>query len=98
MHHKTSEKQTLQQRISRLQFATSVLESPVSLQRAAYAAQAAEVLRLSRSSAARTAGLKRIAQQAWQLPSHTRDDASFNQLMQLVDLAVQVQTGRTARP
>jgi hypothetical protein len=94
----TGEKHTLQQRISRLQFATSILESPVSLQRAAYAAQVAEVLRLSRSSAARTAGLKRIAQLAWQLPTHTRDDASFNQLMQLVDLAVQVQTGRTARP
>lgn len=94
----TGKKQTLQQRISRLQFATSILESPVSLQRAAIAAQTAEVLRLSRSSAARTAGLKRIAQQAWQLPAHTRNDAAFGQLMQLVDLAVQVQTGRIARP
>jgi len=95
---KTGEPQKLQQRISRLQFATSVLESPVSLQRAAVAAQAAEVLRLARSSAARTAGLKRIAQQAAQLPTYTRSDASFSQLLQLIDLALQVQTGRAARP
>ena len=95
----TGQEQKLQQRISRLQFATSVLESPVSLQRAVIAAQTAETLRLARSSTARAAGLRRVSQLAWQLPTHTRNDVAFQQLLRFVDLAVQVQTGRgAARP
>ena len=91
----TGKQQTLRQKISRLQFATSVLESPVSLQRAAVAAQAAEVLRLSRSSSARTSGLRRLAQHANQLPTHTRRDPAFKQMLSLIDVALQVQTGRS---
>ena len=92
---KTGKERTLRQKISRLQFATSVLESPVSLQRAAVAAQAVEVLRLSRSSSARASGLRRLSQHATGLPTHTRRDPAFQQMLGLIDTALRVQTGRS---
>jgi hypothetical protein len=56
----TGETHRLQQRVSRLQFATSFAEAPLSLQAATVAAEAAEVLRESSFVANKSRGLKDV--------------------------------------
>jgi len=91
-------RRVVRQRISRLQVATSIWESPVSLQRAAVAAEAAEVLRESKFAPQTAAGLEFVLQHVAELPPHVRDDAAFARLVRLVEFALLAEQGKVLPP
>jgi Ca-activated chloride channel family protein len=82
------------QRISRLQFATSILESPLSLQRAAIAAETAEVLRLSTFAPAPLRGLRQILERSADLHPRALGDPSMAEMLTFVRQAERVRTGK----
>jgi Ca-activated chloride channel family protein len=75
------------QRISRLQFATSLAEAPISLQAAAIAAETAEILRGSHYAPAATHTLARVLEQADRVHPALQRQPEFAELMKLVELA-----------
>lgn len=84
---RTGVENRLAQRISRLQFATSLRESAVALQRAAVVAETAEILRGSKFAPAHPSGLDRVWEVAERLSPPARQDAGFRQFLQLLDTA-----------
>lgn len=88
----------LVQRISRLQFATSLLESPVSLQRAAVVAETAEIFRISKFAPSHTVGLRRVAELVSQLSPPALENESFQQFLEVLHAAQNARSGRAARP
>jgi Ca-activated chloride channel family protein len=89
----TSKHQTLSQPISRVQFANSLAESPMSLQAAAVAAEAAEVLRGSRAGVAGHS-LDRTLEVARSVHPKLREQADFQRLVALIEAAKQAGLGR----
>jgi Ca-activated chloride channel family protein len=77
------------QRISRLQFATSLAEAPISLQAAAVAAETAEVLRGSHYAPAATHTLPRVREVADHVHPALQRQSEFTELMRLIELAGQ---------
>lgn len=94
----TGQAHKVQQRISRLQFARSFAESPLSLQAAAIAAETAETLRGSYFAPGSRA-LARVLDLASQAPPRLGERASFRALVTLVRQAEKVRAhGAAAKP
>jgi Ca-activated chloride channel homolog len=87
----------LTQRISRLQFAKSFAESPLSLQAAAIAAETARMLRghgaLPGRSSTRLQDLARLEDMAAQAHPRLSESESFRQLVELIAQAAKVHSG-----
>jgi Ca-activated chloride channel family protein len=77
------------QRISRLQFATSFLDSAMSLQAAALAAETAEILRGSPYSPRGTHTLDRVVALAAHANPRLREQREFKRLLRLAEMARQ---------
>ncbi len=92
----TGQAQMLHQPISYLQFATSLLESPLSLQRAACAAEFAQVLQGTKSSAAARQRLDTLIETASRLPATARQEPSFRRLIDAARIAARLQRGQPA--
>jgi Ca-activated chloride channel family protein len=89
----TGKHETLSQPISRVQFANSLAESPMSLQAAAVAAESAEVLRGSRAGASGHS-LDRTLEVARSVHPKLRGQADFQRLVALIEAAKQAGLGR----
>lgn len=81
----TGELKRVRQRISRLQFATSLAESPLSLQAAAVAAETGEVLRESFFSTSKSRSLQAVLEAAAQVNPRLAQSANFQQFVSLVE-------------
>lgn len=93
----SGEKNRVVQKISRLQFATSLLESPLSLQQAALAAEAAEVLRGSPfAPSSQAAALRQILSVAEQLSPRARQEPSVVELRMMLEQAQRIRAGKPA--
>ncbi len=84
------------QRISRLQFATALRASPVSLQRAAIVAETAEILRGSAFAPSPTVGLRQVVERVGELATPALEDPSFRQFLQMLKAAQHQRGGRSA--
>jgi Ca-activated chloride channel family protein len=90
-------KQLLTQPISRVQFANSLAESAISLQAAAVAAEAAEILRGARTATSPAEhSLDRTLEVARAVHPRLREQAEFRGLVELIERARQAGLGRTA--
>jgi hypothetical protein len=91
----TQQKQLLTQPISRVQFANSLVESSVSLQAAAVAAETAEILRGARAvDPSGEHSLDRTLEVARAVHPRLREQAEFRALVDLIELARQGGLGR----
>lgn len=89
--------QLLTQPISRVQFANSLAESSISLQAAAVAAEAAEILRGARAAApSGEHSLDRTLEVARAVHPRLREQTEFRALVELIDLARQSGLGRSS--
>jgi Ca-activated chloride channel family protein len=86
----TGARERVTQRISRVQFATSLAESAISLQAAALAAETAELLRGSFYTPAPSHSLDRVRAEAQQVHPRLRRQAEFSRLLELVDWAAKL--------
>ncbi len=90
----TGEIMRVRQRISRLQFAPSWSESPLSLQMAALAAETAEILRQSPFTTAKSRSLQAVLEMADQVNWQLADRPDFQRFLSLVEQLEGVRTGR----
>jgi Ca-activated chloride channel family protein len=85
----TGQIERVTQRISRLQFATSFLDSGSSLQAAALAAETAEVLRQSYFTPRGAHSLDRVTAMAMRANPRLREQPEFKRLLRLAEMAQQ---------
>jgi Ca-activated chloride channel family protein len=90
----SGETKRLRQRVSRLQFAPSWAESPLSLQTAALAAETAEILRESPFTTAKSRSLQAVLEKAWQVNWQLADRPDFQRFVALVEEIERVRSGR----
>lgn len=91
----SGKKQLLTQPISRVQFANSLAESSISLQAAAVAAEAAEILRGARTATASPEhSLQRTLQVAAAVHPRLREQSEFRALVDVIRLAEEAGLGR----
>lgn len=92
----SGKKQLLTQPISRVQFANSLAESALSLQAAAVAAEAAEILRGAKvATVSPEHSLDRTLEVARAVHPRLREQAEFRGLVELIELARQAGLGRS---
>ncbi len=83
-----------EQKIVRGQFVTSLRESPVSLQRAAIAAEAAEVLRGSKFAPKMVRGLQAVLESSQRLSPTAGEERTVQSLVDLIRLVDHVRAGK----
>ena len=83
----TGAERRLTQRISRLQFATSFVGSPISLQLAALASEAAQIFKQSYFTTAGSHSLDRVLELALSANPQVHQQPSFRQLVGLIETA-----------
>lgn len=89
----TGEEKRLVQRISRLQFATTTFESPLSLQMAAMVAEAAEILRGSPFANSHRQALADVLSEAQSVSPRVRSNRSFTEFLAVIQQANQRRVG-----
>ena len=94
----TGEERQLTQRISRLQFATSFTGSPISLQLAAVASEAAQIFRQSYFTTAASHSLDQVLETALSANPQVRQQPSFRQLISLIETARKARQRTSSTP
>jgi Ca-activated chloride channel family protein len=94
----TGEERQLTQRISRLQFATSFTGSPISLQLATLASEAAQIFRQSYFTTAASHSLDQVLETALSANPQVRQQPSFRQLISLIETARKARQRSSSTP
>ena len=92
----SGDSRTVQQRISRLQFASSWEEAPLPLQAAAVSAEAAEILRGSYFATAKNRNLQGLIAVANQANPRLRSSRAFREVMEVLEKVEAVRAGGRA--